>query len=572
MPSKPTRQIQPDPLVEAAVAEHGPDIVSVFHAVQSERGYLSADAIGAAAQALTLPDERAFGIASFYSMFATQPRARKIIRVCDSPACRLAGSQSVRAAMEAAASGDGWAVERTSCLGLCDRAPAALVNAEPCGPLTPERAAHALSGWRGDLPAYADALPGEVRVTLARVGQIDPDSIDSALAAGAYRALRKALDGAPSDVVDVVEASGLQGRGGAGFPVGRKWKFVAQTDSPQKVIVCNFDESEPGTFKDRVLVDGDPHLLLEGIALAGYAVGASEGFIYIRGEYEWIARRLEQAIEQAERRGWLGENIQDGGFSFKLHVHRGAGAYICGEETALLEALEGRRGEPRVRPPYPTTQGYLGQPTVVNNVESFCTVPSILLRGAEWYKSMGTPNSPGVKLFGVFGHVRRPRVFEAPYGITLREIIDRFGGGMRDGAAFKMALTGGAAGMIAPASLLDVPLDFASGRQGLALGSGAMFVLDESVSAATLLHWILHFFESESCGKCTPCREGTRETRIILERVVNGQGRARDVDELKRLAHMLRVASFCGLGQSAAMPIESGLKHFGNEFRMNDER
>ena len=572
MPSKPTRQIQPDSVVDAAVAEHGSDIVSVFHAVQAERGYLSADAIGATARALTLPDERAFGIASFYSMFATQPRARKIIRACDSPACRLAGSQSVHAAIEAAAASDGWAVERTSCLGLCDRAPAALVNGEPCGPLMSGRAAAALAGWRGDYPAYADPLPGEVRVTLARLGQIDPDSIDSAIAAGAYQALRQALNGAPSDVVDVVEASGLQGRGGAGFPVGRKWKFVAQTDSPRKVIVCNFDESEPGTFKDRVLVDGDPHLLLEGIALAGYAVGASEGFIYIRGEYEWIARRLERAIEQAERLGWLGQNIQGSRFSFKLHVHRGAGAYICGEETALLESLEGRRGEPRVRPPYPTTHGYLGRPTVVNNVESFCTVPSIVLRGAEWYKSMGTPNSPGVKLFGVFGHVRHPRVFETPYGITLREIIDRFGGGMRDGAAFKLALTGGAAGMIAPASLLDVPLDFASGRQGLALGSGAMFVLDESVSAATLLHWILHFFESESCGKCTPCREGTREARLILERIVDGQGRARDVDELKRLAHMLRVASFCGLGQSAAMPIESGLKHFGNEFRMNDER
>jgi NADH:ubiquinone oxidoreductase subunit F (NADH-binding) len=366
--------------------------------------------------------------------------------------------------------------------------------------------------------------------------------------------------------VSVVAAAGLQGRGGAGFPVGRKWKFVAQTDSLQKYIVCNFDESEPGTFKDRVVVDGDPHLLIEGIALAGFAVGASEGFIYIRGEYEWIARRLERAIAQAEEHGWLGEHIRGNSFSFKLHVHRGAGAYICGEETALLESLEGRRGEPRVRPPYPTTHGYLGHPTVVNNVESFCTVPSIVLRGAEWYKSMGTVNSPGVKLFSVFGHVKRACTFEVPYGITLRQIIDQFGGGMRDGAPFKMALTGGAAGTIVPASMLDVPLDFASGRQGIALGSGAMFILDGSVSAATLLHGLLHFFESESCGKCTPCREGTREARLIVERMANGQGHAGDVDELKRLANMLRVASFCGLGQSVAMPIESALKHFGHEF------
>jgi NADH:ubiquinone oxidoreductase subunit F (NADH-binding) len=335
----------------------------------------------------------------------------------------------------------------------------------------------------------------------------------------------------------------------------------------QKYIVCNFDESEPGTFKDRVIVDGDPHLLLEGMALGGYAVGANGGYIYIRGEYDWIAQRLERAIARAEERGWLGENIQGSGFSFKVHVHRGAGAYICGEETALLESLEGRRGEPRVRPPYPTTHGYLSKPTVVNNVESFCSVPPVVLRGVEWYRSMGTPNSPGVKLFSVFGHVKRPGAFEAPYGITLRQIIDQFGGGMRDGSTFKLALTGGAAGTIVPASMIDVPLDLASGRQGIALGSGAMFILDQSVSAMTLLYWLMHFFESESCGKCTPCREGTREARIIVERMANGKGRAGDVDELKRLAAMLRTASFCGLGQSVAMPIESALKHFGHEFQ-----
>jgi NADH:ubiquinone oxidoreductase subunit F (NADH-binding) len=300
------------------------------------------------------------------------------------------------------------------------------------------------------------------------------------------------------------------------------------------------------------------------MALAGYAVGASEGYIYIRGEYARLAQRLKRVITEAHQRGWLGERIQGSAFNFRIHVHAGAGAYVCGEETALLESLEGKRGEPRIRPPYPTTNGYRGRPTVVNNVETFCTVPAIVLRGADWYRSMGTANCPGVKLFTVLGHVRRPGVFEAPYGITLRDIIEKFGGGMPPGSAFKMALTGGAAGTIVPSGLLDEPLDFYSSQRGVALGSGAMFILDESISAVTLLHWLLHFFECESCGKCTPCREGTREARIIVERLAAGNGGSGA--ELLRLARMLKVASLCGLGQSVAMPIESALRHFGSEF------
>ena len=568
MTSRPHRKTPVDPIVDAAIAEHGrhPDaIVSIFRSIQARSGYLTSDAIGATAAALKIPDARAFGIASFYSMFSTRPRAKRIIRVCDGPACQLQGCAEARIALETAAAGSDWGVERTSCLGLCDRAPAALVGDEP---LTVDRAAAGLNGWRGDHLSYADPLPGEVRVTMARIGALraDPESISLALEAGAYQALKKALEGAPPDVTAAIEASGLQGRGGAGFPVGRKWRFVAQTPSPQKYIVCNFDESEPGTFKDRAIVDGDPHQLLEGMALAGYAVGANEGYIYIRGEYAWLAQRLERAIAQAEERGWLGEHIRGSACNFKIHVHAGAGAYICGEETALLESLEGKRGEPRVRPPYPTTHGYLGKPTVVNNVETFCTAPAIVLRGPDWYRSMGTAKSPGVKLFTVFGHVKRPGVFEAPYGITLREIIERFGGGMPSGSRFKMALTGGAAGTIVPSALLDEPLDFFSSQRGVALGSGAMFILDESVSAVTLLHWLLHFFESESCGKCTPCREGTRETRIIAERLAAGKRDHGDAQELHRLARMLKTASLCGLGQSVAIPIESALRHFGSEF------
>jgi NADH:ubiquinone oxidoreductase subunit F (NADH-binding)/NADH:ubiquinone oxidoreductase subunit E len=558
-----------DPEIVALVEryDHDPEaILAVFQELQTRRGGLSRKSVDDVARALHLPAARAYSVASFYSMLTMPPRPGRCIRVCDGPACLLQHGQAAREAIETVAEDGEWRIERSSCLGLCDRAPAALVDGRPHQLLTPDPIGRVRIGWRADRPAYAEPLPGETRVTLARLGQIDPDSIDSAISAGAYTALGTALRQTPLDVLSVVDTSGLQGRGGAGFPTARKWRFVAQAQSAQKHVVCNFDESEPGTFKDRVLGEGDPHLLLEGMALAAYAIGASVGFIYIRGEYEWIAQRLERAIAQAEERGWLGAHIQGGDFSFKIHVHRGAGAYICGEETALLESLEGKRGEPRIRPPYPATRGYRGQPTIVNNVETLCCVAPIVLRGAEWYRSLGTANSPGTKLFTVTGHVNRPGVFEAPFGVTLRQIVEHFGGGMRAGSNFNLALTGGAAGTIVPASLLDVPLDYASGRQGVSLGSGAMLILDESASAVTLLGWLLRFFEAESCGKCTPCREGTREARIIVERIADGQGRAGDVDELKRLARMLGAASFCGLGQSAAWPIESALRHFGDEF------
>jgi NADH:ubiquinone oxidoreductase subunit F (NADH-binding)/NADH:ubiquinone oxidoreductase subunit E len=571
MTSKFDRKAHADPVVDAAIAEHGahPDaIVSIYRFIQARSGHLTNHAIGATAAALRIPEASAYGVATFYSMLSTRPPAQGLIRVCDGPACQLKGSAKARRALEAASQGRDWKIERTSCLGLCDRAPAALVADAACGPLTEEGAALVLDGWRGEHPSYADPLPGEVRVTMARIGALrgDPESIVRALEAGAYQALKKALKGAPSDVTAVVEASGLQGRGGAGFPAGRKWRFVAETGGSRKYIVCNFDESEPGTIKDRCIVDGDPHLLLEGMALAGYAVGSPEGYIYIRGEYDWLARRLERAITQAKEHGWLGDHIQGSEFNFNIHVHAGAGAYICGEETALLESLEGKRGEPRIRPPYPTTYGRQGKPTVLNNVETFCTVPAIVLRGADWYRSMGTPSSPGVKVFTVFGHVRRPGAFEAPYGITLRQIIEQFGGGMQPGSNFKMALTGGAAGTIVPPALLDEPLDFDSSRRGVALGSGAVFILDESVSVVTLLSWLLRFFESESCGKCTPCRIGTRETRMIAERIASGDCRPDDVRELRQLARIMKYASFCGLGQSVAIPVESALQHFGREF------
>lgn len=559
-----------DPRVQAAVAKHGRIVDATLPVLQTvqlaNHGYLNAHLLGAVADTLEVSDAQIYGVASFYSLLSTHPRREKVIRVCDGPACVLRRAEAVRTAIEGAASKDKWTVERSSCLGLCDRAPAALVASEACGPITAGRVGAVLEGWRGDMPGYTDPRAGEVRVAMARLGRIYPDSIISAVGAGAYQVLSAALQRDPLVVVEAIEQAGLRGCGGAGFPTGRKWRMVRETESAPKYVICNADESEPGAFKDRVLMESDPHLLLEGMALAAYAVAANAGIIYIRGEYEWIARRLEHAISQAVEHGCLGENILGCGFSFHIHVHRGAGAYICGEESALLNSLEGRRGEPRLRPPYPTTRGYRGQPTVVNNVETLCHVPGIVSRGPQWFRSLGTADSPGTKVFTVTGFVNRPGAFEAPLGITLRQIIDQFCGGLSSGSRFKAALTGGAGGSFVPASMLDIPLDFGSWRQGPMLGSGAILVLDESASIPRLLSSVLHFFEMESCGKCTPCREGTREARRLTERIATGRGGPSELAELKRLAHQMNLTSLCGLGQSAAWPIESALRHFNEEF------
>ena len=569
--AQPCRYLRNDAAVELLADRHGHDsqaILPVLQTLDRQGLPLSQAALGALADATKSSDSRVAGVASFYAMLRRAEDHKKQIRICDSPICMLNGAEPIRSAIEAGVSANSdWCVERTSCLGLCDRAPAALVAGEPCGPIRADGATELLQGWRGDTPSYAEPLPGETRVAMGRLGRVDPDSLDSALEAGAYQALDKALRSSPQVVLDEVEKSKLTGRGGAGFPTGKKWRMVAESNAEKKFIVCNADESEPGAFKDRVLLEGDPHLILEGMALAALAVGAREGIIYVRGEYERSAMLLERAIRQAEEAGWLGERVNGSDFSFHVHVHHGAGAYICGEETALLESLEGRRGEPRLRPPFPTTYGYLGQPTVVNNVETLAVVPAILLNGAAWFRGLGTAERPGVKMFTLTGHVCRPSVFEAPLGITIREAIDQFGLGLRSGSQFKMALTGGAAGMLAPESLLDVPITFRSHQQGVSLGSGVLMIFDTSVSAVTVLEWLLRFFAHESCGKCTPCREGVFAAHQVLQRILADKGRPGDLAWLRRTAKMLQATSLCGLGQSVAWPIESALEHFAKDFR-----
>lgn len=562
-----------DPQILALAEAHGNSseaILEVLTDLQSQRGQLTQAAIAEVARALHIPTERAYGVASFYSMLtiAEQEKGRHhIVRICDGPVCWLCEGKSVRQAAEKALEGQPkWRIERTSCLGLCDRAPAALVDENQVGPVHPDAAIRLTAGFTGKAIDYSQPRPGELRVMMEKAGKVDPDSIDSALAQGAYQALRIALDRPAEAVIHEVEESGLTGRGGAGFPVGRKWRFVAQAERRPKYVICNADESEPLIFKDRVLIDTNPHQLLEGMAIAGYATGAQEGFIYIRGEYAPQAEQLERAIEQAQSKGLLGENILGENFSFKIHVHRGAGAYICGEETALIESLEGKRGEPRNRPPYPPTAGYKNMPTLVNNVETFSAVPSILLKGAAWYRSLSDYPTPGTKLYMILGRVNNPGLFEAPFGITLRQAIENFGGGMRPGSQFNFALTGGAAGTIVSSESLDIPIDYASVTKGISLGAGAFLICDQRISPVDLLRELLYFFTVESCGKCTPCRIGTTRSLEILDRLVEKKGQPGDIEELLNLAEVMQSASFCGLGQSVAMPVKSAISHFRSVF------
>ncbi len=423
-----------------------------------------------------------------------------------------------------------------------------------------------LSGRIAWISARKGTLPAEQRVVLQRAGLIDPTSIEDYILNDGYQALGKALNMSPTEVIAEIEKAGLRGRGGAGFPTGMKWRFVAKAEGNPKYVICNADESEPGTFKDRLILEGDPHSILESMTIAAYAVGAREGYIYVRGEYNLAQERLSMAIGQAEEMGFLGEHIFGTDFSFHLHIHSGAGAYICGEETALIESIEGKRGEPRSRPPYPTTNGLWDKPTLVNNVETLANIAPIIYNGAAWYRSLGTPSSPGTKTYTILGNVNVTGLIEVPMGITLREVIAIYGKGMKNGATFKLAQTGGSSGSIIPASLQDTPMDFDSfSRAGVSLGSGALLICDEDTCVVDLATVLMNFFRTESCGKCTPCRTGTQRTYEILSNISEGTGSLKDLDDLTRLSQNLAQLSNCGLGQTAGTPVLDILKYFRAE-------
>lgn len=536
---------------------HRAALIPLLQEAQAIYGYIPRVVLERIARHVLVPMGQAFSTASFYALLDLAYPAEQRVRICRDGPCRLVGGEAVwQAAQDAGRLG----AESYSCIGYCYAGPAALIDEGVAVGLTAE-------SWQPGAPVAAVTepvsilTPPEARRLLAHVGQIDPVSVDAYRQVGGYTALEHALRHmTPGQIIEAVGASGLQGRGGAGFPTGRKWAFTAQASGKPKYIICNADESEPGTFKDRALLEGNPHRVVEGMLLAGYAVGAEHGVIYVRGEYRLAYQRLQQAIEQAKAAGLLGRRILKTDFSFDIELHLGTGAYICGEETALIESLEGKRGEPRMRPPYPPTYGLWGKPTVVNNVETLANVPIIVHDGPQAFKANET------KLYCLSGQVAQRGLIEAPLGLTLRQAIDDYGGGMAHGQAFKFAQTGGAAGTVVGPEALDVPLDFTSARtKGVALGSGALLVANESSRVTDLLLSVMEFFARESCGKCFPCRYGTLRAREILSDLAAGSGGPPELDRLQVIAHELAVASFCGLGQAAAVPLHSALQHFRDE-------
>ncbi len=518
---------------------------------------------------------------------------RSMVLVSGDPPSLQRGAQQVYDRLQASITAYGLADEVTltmvSDLGRHDAIPLVVIYPEAAiyGPVKPEDAeflveehlykgrvaqnllapVRELSGSIAWLRTRKGSLPAEQRIVLQRAGLIDPESLDDYLLHEGYEALGKVLsEMTPAQVIAELDKSGLQGRGGAGFPAARKMSFVANAPGQPKYVICNADESEPGTFKDRLILEGDPFSLVEAMTIAAYAVGASEGYVYIRGEYKLAYHRLEHAIQVAREYGLLGKNILGKDFNFDLHVHAGAGAYICGEETALIESIEGKRGEPRARPPYPPTHGLWGKPTLVNNVETLANVPPILRNGAAWYRKFGTPKSPGTKVYTILGNVNVTGLIEVPMGITLREVISIYAKGMKDNASFKLVPTGGSSGSIVPASLQDVPMDFESYRRaGVSLGSGALLICDEHTCVVDLAKVLMQFFRFECCGKCTPCRVGTETSYQILERIMQGAANLSDLDELQRIGESMEMLSNCGLGQTASTALRDILKHFRAE-------
>ena len=405
------------------------------------------------------------------------------------------------------------------------------------------------------------------RIALAASGIINPENFEEALGFGAFKGLQKALTMTPQEVIDEILASGLRGRGGGGFPTGKKWQFAHNSPGDEKYVVCNGDEGDPGAFMDRSIFEGNPLAVIEGMMIAGYAIGAHEGYFYIRAEYPVAVERLKIAIAQAKEAGMLGKNILDTGFDFDIHIRLGAGAFVCGEATALMISIEGNRGEPRLKPPSSAVRGLFGKPTVLNNVETFANVPQILLKGADWFRGIGTEKSAGTKVFALGGKINNSGLVEIPMGTTLREMVYDIGGGIPGGKAFKAAQTGGPSGGCIPAEHLDTPIDYeALSKLGSMMGSGGMIVMDENTCMVDIAKFFLEFTVDESCGKCPPCRIGTRRMLDILTRITEGKGTMEDLDELEELAHTIKRASLCGLGQSAPNPVLSTMRYFRDEY------
>ncbi len=521
---------------------------------------------------------------------------RSHVLICGGTGCTSSGSATLLSALEEELKirglDDEIKVVKTGCFGLCELGPIMIVYPEGTfySRVTPEVIPeiveeHLLKGRPVTRLVYDETdvpLPEgqsvslsdtnfykkQKRVALRNCGVINPEAIDEYIAMDGYQALGKCLtEMTPAEVIQLISDSGLRGRGGAGFPTGTKWNFAAKSVSDKKYVVCNADEGDPGAFMDRSVLEGDPHAVLEAMAIAGYAIGADEGYIYVRAEYPIAVKRLEIAIKQAREYGLLGKDIFSTGFNFDIQLRLGAGAFVCGEETALLTSIEGHRGEPRPRPPFPAVKGLFGQPTIINNVETLANIPQIILKGAEWFASMGTEKSKGTKVFALGGKIRHTGLVEIPMGTTLREIIYEIGGGIPNGKKFKAAQTGGPSGGCIPASLIDTKVDYDSLIAiGSMMGSGGMIVMDEDNCMVDIAKFFLEFTVDESCGKCTPCRIGTRRMLEILQRIVDGKGEDGDIERLEELAQTIKSTSLCALGQTAPNPVLSTLRYFRDEY------
>jgi bidirectional [NiFe] hydrogenase diaphorase subunit len=507
-------------------------------------------------------------------------RYRCRINVCVATGCIMCGSERVKEAIEEAVKARGLEkevlVQGVGCLGLCSAGP--MIYVEPDGiiyhKVTPEDAPAIVQGLVStpverlicppDLPFFKRQL----KIVMENSGTIDPERIEDYIAVGGYQALIKVLtEMSPSEVIEEVTKSGLRGRGGAGYPTGLKWSTVAKANGTRKFVICNADEGDPGAYMDRTILESDPHRVLEGMAIAAYAVGAQQGFIYVRAEYPLAIKRLRTAIRQAERLNLLGNNILGTTFSFSVELRIGAGAFVCGEETALMASIEGKRGTPRPRPPYPAEHGLWGYPTLINNVETFANIPPIIRNGGEWFAKIGTEKSKGTKVFALAGRVNNTGLIEVPMGITLREIVFDIGGGIPEGKRFKAVQTGGPSGGCIPEQFLDLPVDYESlTKVGSIMGSGGMIVMDETSCMVDVAKFFVEFCMSESCGKCVPCRVGTAHLYELLRRITAGEGTMGDLKLLEELCDLVKSASLCGLGQTAPNPVLSTLRYFRHEY------
>jgi len=553
-------------------------LLPTLHAIQNHIGWISEGALHYASRKLEIPPADAFGVASFYGLLSTRPQPPVVAHLCDDLASKLKGADRLCAEFEKLKGPEGTSSDqrttwhRTPCLGMCEHAPAVLIRTAGPNPSDRALASAEVSDIFGALHGMHIAPPrliipqfGQPGLNLLRrVGNVDPESLDDYRASGGFQALRRAFEIGPPGIIREVTAAKLVGRGGAAFPTGQKWNAVSVHPQP-RYLVCNADESEPGTFKDRVILEGDPYALVEAMTIAAHATGCEHGYLYIRGEYSLAARRMEHAIRQCRSRGFLGENILGHEMKFDIEVRIGAGAYICGEETALLNSIEGYRGEPRNKPPFPTQVGLFGRPTVINNVETLVNVLPILLEGGEAFSRVGSGQSTGTKLFCVSGHVMSPGVYEANFGITLRQLLD-LAGGVSGTGRLQAVLIGGAAGGFVRPRDLDMPLTFEGARDaGVTLGSAVVMPFDDTVDLRQILVRIAAFFRDESCGQCVPCRVGTVRQEELLQRLALRKplgSRATEMVLLKEVGQAMRDASICGLGQTASSAVESAFARF----------